>query len=455
MARTYEENFNAANQALTAYDSDWTSIGTNDTARIDNNQLRFNSGSYGADAQYENTVVSIPNNGGIIGAVVTAGSNYGVIVLRYRIDADNEYYFQFGSGLLWIRRRIAGGSLTDATARINAPVDITSGPVNMALEVDGTTIRAYWGDLSTPVLTSTSASNSLTATGHPAIEVNHGSARLDDLYVDDGQAVGGQVPQSQPVIGSITPTSTGASIPYTYPGSDITGMRYLVNPGNITGIATSSPIDVAGLSPSTAYSVVLTPTNATGDGTQTATESFTTLAAQIPAPVNAPVFGAPTNVTQSGATVPFTHSGGDATGFEWRVGTSGAFTPIANSPIVVTGQPAETLVTVQCRATNDGGSGPIATTTFTTSAAPVTGTITSLPLTDLNDTISANTTVDVVVYAIDSVGVGTPLFAQEDVTVNASGIFTITSNSFTSGVRYFVAWIEANGDSGSAQVVAS
>lgn len=72
--------------------------------------------------------------------------------------------------------------------------------------------------------------------------------------------------------------------------------------------------------------------------------------------------------TATTATIPFTFSGTNLTGYQYRIG-SGSWTGFSNSPLQLTGLTAATDYTVQIRAANGIAVGTAASTTFTTSSA--------------------------------------------------------------------------------------
>lgn len=88
-------------------------------------------------------------------------------------------------------------------------------------------------------------------------------------------APGGTAPAGTVTIGTITPNSTGASAPFTYSAADQTGFEYRIDGGTaVTG--TTSPQVVTGLSPSTAYTIEIRATNASGAGSWSTPANFTT-----------------------------------------------------------------------------------------------------------------------------------------------------------------------------------
>lgn len=125
---------------------------------------------------------------------------------------------------------------------------------------------------------------------------------------DDYRAVmpapsgGGTAPTGTTTVGAITKTSTTASVPYTYSGSDQTGFEYQLNSEPIT-TATNSPQSLSGLTPGTPYSIKFRPTNASGPGAWSAVANFTTDAASDTTPPTFTAAPAVTSITQTAATV--------------------------------------------------------------------------------------------------------------------------------------------------------
>lgn len=82
-------------------------------------------------------------------------------------------------------------------------------------------------------------------------------------------------PQGTVSIGTITTGETTASVPFSYSASDQTGFEYRLDAG-IDIAVTSNPIELAGLTDSTAYDIEVRAVNAVGAGTWSAVAEFTT-----------------------------------------------------------------------------------------------------------------------------------------------------------------------------------
>ncbi|AMO36737.1 fibronectin type III domain-containing protein [Thauera humireducens] len=86
---------------------------------------------------------------------------------------------------------------------------------------------------------------------------------------------GGTAPTGTVTIGTITPSTTSASVPYSYSGSDATGFEYRLNGGTAASIG-ASPATISGLTASTPYSLEVRAINAAGSGSWSAVSNFTT-----------------------------------------------------------------------------------------------------------------------------------------------------------------------------------
>jgi hypothetical protein len=209
-----------------------------------------------------------------------------------------------------------------------------------------------------------------------------------------GTGGGGSPPSGTVTIGTITKTSTTATVPYTYDAADQTGFEYRLNGGSPVADA-ASPVDLTGLTANTAYTIEVRAVNASGQGAWSAVGNFTTDAAGS-VPSGTVTIGTITT-TQTTSSVPYTYSASDQTGFQYRL-NGGAATTASASPISLTGLTAATAYTIEVRAINAAGNGSWSSSAPFTTAAVV---VPSFTLTDLTNNANApwastaNITVDV------------------------------------------------------------
>ena len=256
-----------------------------------------------------------------------------------------------------------------------------------------------------------------------------------------GQPAGASAPTGTVTIGTVTPASTSASVPYSYSGSDATGYQYRLNGGTATALG-ASPATISGLTASTAYTLEVRATNATGNGAWSAVSNFTTAApagdTTAPTLSGVPSFSA---ITSSGYTVTWT-AGTDAvgvTGYEVQV-ASGGWTNVGNVlTTAIAGRTAGATETVQVRAYDAAGNRSAAiSANVTLASAVVTGTITvTEPLKNNTGTLRASLTgiKAVVLRASDMVAVLT----KTGLTTNASGLLSAISDAnIVAGTQYHV-----------------
>jgi hypothetical protein len=232
----------------------------------------------------------------------------------------------------------------------------------------------------------------------PETTANANNAIMDTGYPTNGTAYefysAGSPPSGTVTIGTITKTSATATVPYTYDAADQTGFEYRLNGGAAVADA-ASPVDLTGLTANTAYTIEVRAVNADGQGAWSAVGNFTTDAAGS-VPSGTVTIGTITT-TQTTASVPYTYSASDQTGFQYRL-NGGTATTASASPISLTGLTVATAYTIEVRAINAAGNGSWSTSApFTTAAAAVP----SFTLTDLTSNANApwasttNITVDV------------------------------------------------------------
>lgn len=112
----------------------------------------------------------------------------------------------------------------------------------------------------------------------------------------------GLPPSGTVTIGTITPSTTSASVPYSYSAADQTGFEYRLNGGTAASIG-ASPATISGLTAGTPYSIEVRAINAAGAGAWSAVSNFTTsAAADITAPtLTGPSASATGTTTASGS----------------------------------------------------------------------------------------------------------------------------------------------------------
>ncbi len=170
-------------------------------------------------------------------------------------------------------------------------------------------------------------------------------------------------------VGSIT--TTGASVSFT-PAAGATGytLTYTPQGGAPTSQpATGSPVTLAGLTPTTMYTVTVTTNCAAGQTSPAASVSFTTATPCLP--VTNLAAG---STTPTGTTLTFTAPTAGATGFTVMYTAAGGPTQTQNatgSPVVLTGLTPGTMYTATVTTTCGAGqTSSVATTTFSTPFPP-------------------------------------------------------------------------------------
>ena len=174
-----------------------------------------------------------------------------------------------------------------------------------------------------------------------------------------------EVPNA-PTIGTATDVGTGrafnngaATVTFTAPtwtgGLPITGYTVTSSPGGFTATGAASPLTVAGLASSTAYTFTAVATNSRGNSTASSASNSIT-ATTVP---QAPTIGTATDLgTGTSVSVAFTGNatGGKAITTYTATSSPGGLTGTgASSPITVSGLTAGTAYTFTVTATNANG----------------------------------------------------------------------------------------------------
>lgn len=259
-------------------------------------------------------------------------------------------------------------------------------------------------------------------------------------------------PSGTVTIGTITPSTTSASVPYSYSAADQTGFEYRLNGGTAAAIGTS-PATVSGLTASTPYSIEVRAVNASGPGAWSAPANFTTSAAGDVEPPTLTGSVTFTSVTQT-SYIPNWPTGSDnvgVTGYEYQIGgTAGAWTDAGNNlSAAITGRTAGATETVYVRAYDAAGlrSTPAISGSVTLESIPASGINVTQPLKNNTGTVLASQSgVRVaVLQAADLVSV----YETTGLTTNASGILaTISDAAIITGQQYHVAIKLADGGVG-------
>jgi len=279
---------------------------------------------------------------------------------------------------------IAGvdGAATLASTPIAAPSAVDSVEVLFAADLDqrattvsgsGVNIRASSSSYLSFNVADANATAGSNTTAKTFTWGASGTNRTIVNVVLSGTAPAAVVPQGTTTISSISGvTASAAGVPFTYSASDQTGFEYRLNGGTaVTVPGGTSPIALSSLTASTTYTVEVRAVNATGSGTWSSPVQFTTsAAAQVPQ--GAVTVGTVTGITNNSASVPFSYSASDQTGFQYRLnGGTATAVPGGTSPIALSGLTAATAYTIEVRATNATGQGTwSAVRNFTTAAAP-------------------------------------------------------------------------------------
>ena len=215
------------------------------------------------------------------------------------------------------------------------------------------------------------------------VEDLHASLGADNAFalVSPSGAPDPTPPSGTVTIGTITPSSTSASVTYSYSAGDATGFEYRLDGGAAASIG-ASPATISGLTASTTYAIEIRAVNASGASAWwSASANFTT---GVPSGDTDPptLTGTITfsSVTQTSYTASWP-AGSDnvaIAGYEYQIGAAGAWTDAGNSlSAAISGRTAGTTETVYVRAYDAAGlrSTPAISGSVTLLSASTDGTI--------------------------------------------------------------------------------
>lgn len=206
----------------------------------------------------------------LINPAVSQPTNYYGILARASSSVLSGYHARWNSGNVQLYS-VVGGTLTQLGGNVAKTLPQHENH-KLALVCEGNQISVEWDGVSVIGPVTNSAHS-----GEGVIILRSGSslALFDNLLVE---AIGGSPPAGTVTIGTITPTSDGASVAFTYDDTDQTGYKYRIDGGTALSAGTSSPLVITGQSPGT-YSVEICATNADGDGAWSDAEGYTVAAA--------------------------------------------------------------------------------------------------------------------------------------------------------------------------------
>lgn len=292
---------------------------------------------------------------------------------RMATSSTEGYRLLYSAGNLRLQRITSGFSVTNLGTGVTL-ADTVGTTYKIRAEVDGGDFRVYVDDVLRENI-----SDSTYTTGVIALHANSKKAQFDRLLLED---LGGGTPPSGTVtIGTITPSTTSASVPYSYSAADQTGFEYRLNGGTAASIGTS-PATISGLTANTPYTVEVRAINTSGAGAWSAAANFTTSAAsdtEAPSLTGSVTFASITQTTYT-AQWPAGSDNVAVTGYEYQIGgTAGAWTDAGNNlSAAITGRTAGTTETVYVRAYDAAGlrSTPAISGEVTLLSASTDGTIT-------------------------------------------------------------------------------
>lgn len=164
----------------------------------------------------------------------------------------------------------------------------TSGYYWLTITTSGSTVTTTIASVATPetIIDTATHTAAVVGAGGVGIFASWSTAVLHVLAV--GVGTDGDVapyaplpPTTAPTIGTITPSGTTASVPYTDLDPYATGVEYRIDGGAWVDAGVTNPIGLAGLTESTEYDIELRAYNAAGPGPISTLATFTTTAGTV------------------------------------------------------------------------------------------------------------------------------------------------------------------------------
>lgn len=158
----------------------------------------------------------------------------------------------------------------------------------LTITASGSTVTTTIASVATPetIIDTATHTAAVIGAGGVGIFASWTTAVLHVLAV--GVGTGGDVapygplaPTTAPTIGTITPSGTSASVPYTGLDPYATGVEYRIDGGAWVDAGATNPIGLAGMTESTEYDIELRAYNAAGPGPISTLATFTTTAGTV------------------------------------------------------------------------------------------------------------------------------------------------------------------------------
>lgn len=211
------------------------------------------------------------------------GNNTGGIILAAYSDADTiedaDFSAPGGSST-----SIVAPSITTAGAS-RTLVGLFSAYGTYTVSADGMTSRSQgqpWATGITVALLDETVSGAGATGTRSATLSGSGDHRYGALIaLAGGSPPAGDPPQGTVTIGTIAPSSDGATVPFSYDDDDETGFEYRLDGGSWEDAGTESPLILSGLDPETEYEIEIRAVNGSGAGAASDPEVFETLAAPV------------------------------------------------------------------------------------------------------------------------------------------------------------------------------